>query len=86
MKYITKSDGDICPTNCPCCADELVVLKAWGEWNYYLCESCKAIYDYKGNKLNEEDTKQILSELSIRGITNIYYKCYSKTVFSQKYT
>ena len=21
-----------------------------------------------------------------RGITNIYYKCYSKTVFSQKYT
>ena len=49
MKYITKSDGDICPTNCPCCADELVVLKVWGEWNYYLCESCKAIYDYKGN-------------------------------------
>ena len=23
---------------------------------------------------------------TIRGITNIYYKCYSKTVFSQKYT
>ncbi len=65
MKYSNKSDGDICPQNCPCCADELVVLKVWGEWNYYLCESCKAIYDYKGNKLNEEDTKQILSELSI---------------------
>ena len=23
---------------------------------------------------------------TLRGITNIYYKCYSKTVFSQKYT
>ena len=42
---------------------EKAVLKVWGEWNYYLCESCKAIYDYKGNKLNEEDTKQILSKL-----------------------
>lgn len=46
MKYSNKSDGDICPKSCPCCADELVVLKVWGEWNYYLCESCKAIYDY----------------------------------------
>jgi hypothetical protein len=61
-----QNTGDICPKNCPCCADELVALKVWGEWNYYLCESCKAIYDYKGNNLNEEDTKNILlSELSI---------------------
>lgn len=58
-----QGTGDICPKNSPCCSDVLVVLKAWGEWNYYLCESCKAIYDYKGNKLNEEDTKQILSKL-----------------------
>lgn len=63
MKYITKSDGDICPKNYPCCSDVLVVLKAWGEWNYYLCENCKTVYDYKGNKLCEEDAKQVLSQL-----------------------
>lgn len=26
------------------------------------------------------------TECVFRGITNIYYKCYSKTVFLQKYT
>jgi hypothetical protein len=55
--------GDICPKSCHYCADELVVLKVWNEWNYYLCKSCKAVYDYKGNKLCEEDAKQILSQL-----------------------
>ena len=58
-----QSIGDVYPKSCPCCTNELVVLKVWDEWNYYLCESCKAIYDYKGNKLNEEDTKKLLSKL-----------------------
>ena len=58
-----QSIGDVYPKSCPCCTNELVVLKVWDEWNYYLCENCKAIYDYKGNKLNEEDTKKLLSKL-----------------------
>lgn len=54
-----QNTGDICPKSCTCCGDVLVVLKVCGEWNYYLCENCKAVYDYKGNKLNEEDTKNL---------------------------
>ena len=36
-------------------------------------------------KLIDMERENIL-HVPIRGITNIYYKCYSKTVFSQKYT
>ena len=33
------------------------------------------------------NNKQVFqSYVLTRGITNIYYKCYSKTVFLQKYT
>ena len=38
-----QSIGDVYPKSCPCCTNELVVLKVWDEWNYYLCENSKSI-------------------------------------------
>lgn len=57
--------GDICPKNCPKCGQELTIVKVWGEWNYYLCESCKSAFNYKGVELNTKDNQRILSNLKI---------------------
>lgn len=57
--------GDICPKNCPKCGQELMIVKVWDKWNYYLCENCKSAFNYKGLELNQKDTKKILSNSTI---------------------
>ena len=60
-----KMTGDICPKNCPKCGQELTIVKVWGEWNYYLCESCKSAFNYKGLELNPKDKQRISSNLKL---------------------
>jgi hypothetical protein len=57
--------GDICPKNCPKCGQELTIVKVWGEWNYYLCESCKSAFNYKGLELSPKDKQRISSNLKL---------------------
>lgn len=53
--------------------------------------SCTNEEDINNNGYSDKEKAKIETLMNLFdsygwGITNIYYKCYSKTVFSQKYT